>query len=96
MIDANNTLKCLKLRNCKINGNTISILAGALTKKGNENLVALDIRDNPIQDEQYKVLFGLLQNNLTLLHLYYTLYNEENVKKLDEYKKLQAEGLDSK
>mmetsp|Transcript_7496 Transcript_7496/g.9066 ORF Transcript_7496/g.9066 Transcript_7496/m.9066 type:complete len:140 (+) Transcript_7496:140-559(+) len=60
MIDENDTIKELKLRECKINAKTLSELAGVLTKSCNEHLKILDIRDNPIEDEQYKVLFGLL------------------------------------
>ncbi len=60
MIDENETLKELILRRCMLNGRALSILADALTKTTNKNLKTLDITENPIQDEQYKVLFGLL------------------------------------
>ena len=63
MIEENYTIKHLILRDCKINGKSLSVIAGALTNKSNANLQKLDIQDNPIQDPQYKVLFGLLQNN---------------------------------
>ena len=74
MIDENDSIKHLVLRHCNINGNTLTEIADSLTKTKNENLTKLDIRDNPIQDEQYKVLFGMLQNNKTLLNVEYTLY----------------------
>ena len=62
MIDENDTIKNLVLRNCKLTGNNLLLLAGALTQTNNEHLIKLDIRENlSIQDAQYKVLFGLLQ-----------------------------------
>ena len=75
MIDENETIKTLVLRHCNINGKALSTIADALTKTENKNLQNLDIRDNPIQDPQYKVLFGLLQNNDSLLEIEYTLYD---------------------
>ena len=48
MIDENDTLESLVLRDCSINGNTLSVIADALTKKNNRNLTSLDIRKNPI------------------------------------------------
>jgi uncharacterized protein YjbI with pentapeptide repeats len=50
MIDENDTLESLILQECNINGNTLSKIADALTKKNNRNLTTLDIRKNPIQD----------------------------------------------
>ena len=93
MIDENDTIKSLKVQNCKINAQTLTMLAGALTKSENANLTSLDIRDNPIQDEQYKILFGLLQNNASIMQLDYTLYDDENIKKLQEFRLLNDEGL---
>ena len=75
MIDENETIKTLVLRHCNINGKALGIIADALTKTENKNLRSLDIRDNPIQDPQYKVLFGLLQNNDSLFDIEYTLYD---------------------
>lgn len=86
MIDDNNTITNLILRNCNINGNTLNKIAEALTKDNNKNLIMLDITDNPIQDPQLKVLFGLLQNNGTLLEVKYTLYDEANNKSLVKFK----------
>jgi len=60
MIDENDTIESLILQECNMNGNTLSTIAGALTKKNNRNLTFLDLRKNPIQDAQLKVLFGLL------------------------------------
>ena len=48
MIDDNNTITNLILRNCNINGNTLNKIAEALTKDNNKNLIMLDITDNPI------------------------------------------------
>ena len=48
MIDENNTIKSLVLRHCNINGNTLSIIADALTHTKNQILTKLDIKDNPI------------------------------------------------
>ena len=50
MIDENDSIKTLTLRHCNMNGNSLSIIADALTKLTNSNLKELDIRDNPIQD----------------------------------------------
>ena len=82
MIDENDTLECLVLQECNINGNTLSVIADALTKKNNRNLTTLDIRKNPIQDSQLKVLFGLLQNNKDILDIKYDLYDHENLEKV--------------
>ena len=48
MIDENDTLEGLVLQDCNINGNTLSVIADALTKKNNRNLKTLDLRKNPI------------------------------------------------
>ena len=60
MIEENNTISKLVLQDCKINGKALAVIAGALTSQSNRNLKVLDIQHNPIQDPQYKVLFGLL------------------------------------
>ena len=88
MLDENSTIKELKLRDCKINAKTLTAISGALTKSCNEHLIRLDIRDNPIQDEQYKILFGLLQSNHTILNVDYTLYVEENINSLKKFREL--------
>ena len=93
MIDENSTIKELRLRDCKINAKTLTELAGVLTKTQNQHLIHLDIRDNPIQDEQYKLLFGLLQNNHTILNIEYTLYDEENIKKYNEFREFEKQEL---
>ena len=43
MIEENYTIKHLILRDCKINGKSLSVIAGALTNKSNANLQKLDI-----------------------------------------------------
>ena len=48
MIEENNTIKKLILKDCKINGKTLAVIAGALTKEENSNLEYLDIQNNPI------------------------------------------------
>lgn len=85
MIDENDTIESLILQECNMNGNTLSTIAGALTKKNNRNLTFLDLRKNPIQDAQLKVLFGLLQNNRDILDIKYDLYDEENLKKVAHF-----------
>ena len=95
MVDENGSLKTLKVRNCKINASTLTILAGALTKACNENLRCLDISDNPIQDSQYKMLFGLLQNNQSLTVLEYTLYDDENRKNLKKFRTSRDKNFSS-
>ena len=94
MIDENDTLESIVLQECNINGNTLSKIADALTKKNNRNLTMLDIRKNPIQDQQLKVLFGLLQNNRSILDIKYSLYEEENMKKYEKFYSMQNEGAD--
>ena len=79
MIDGNNTLKNLVLQRCHINGNTLNLIADALTRDSNSNLKSVDIRDNPIQDPQYKVLLGLMQANERLDLIQYTLNEPENL-----------------
>lgn len=46
MIDENNSIKELKLRNCKLNGASLTMIADALTKTANENLTRLDFSEN--------------------------------------------------
>ena len=92
MIDENDTLESLILQDCNINGNTLSSIADALTKKNNRNLKFLDIRKNPIQDTQLKVLFGLMQNNKDILEIKYDLYDEQNLKKVEKFKAMKEEG----
>ena len=48
MIDENDSLTSLVLQECNMNGNTLSKIADAMTKKNNRNLTTLDIRKNPI------------------------------------------------
>jgi len=93
MLDENGSIKTLNLSNCRINASNLTLIAGALTKPNNQLLITLDIRDNPIEDPQYKVLFGLLQNNKSLIHLNYTLYDEHNIHHLEGYRKMYADGM---
>ena len=95
MIDDSETIQRLVLQNCNINGKTLNIIADALTKTGNSNLLLLDIRKNPIQDPQYKILYGLLMSNQSLHSIKYTLYEESNLKMLNEFQNLQNLGHDS-
>jgi hypothetical protein len=39
------------------------------------------------------VLFGLLQQNKTLRHIEYSLVDEENITKLENFKKMVSEGI---
>lgn len=94
MIDKNDTIRKLALRDCQLNAKGLALIADALTKKNNENLCHLDIQNNPIDDPQLKILFGLLQNNESLDRVDYSLYDEANIKKLEDFKKFHEEGLD--
>ena len=76
VIDNNKTIQKLVLQYCNINAKTLNIIADSLTRDGKSHLLILDIRNNPIQDPQYKVLYGLLMNNESLLRIYYTLLEE--------------------
>ena len=69
--------------------------AGTITNAGNQNLIFLDIRNNPIQDPQYKVLYGLLMNNSSILRIEYTLMEEKNLEMIEEFKSLQEQGYTS-
>lgn len=61
MIDENQTINEIRLRDCKLNGASLTKLAGALCTTNNTNLTRLDFSENRfIQDPQLKVLFGLL------------------------------------
>lgn len=79
MIDENQTIQRLILQNCNINAKTLNMIADALTQIKNSNLLLLNIRKNPIQDPQYKVLYGLLMCNQSIEEILYTLYEEENL-----------------
>lgn len=82
VIDNNETIQKLVLQYCNINAKTLTIIADTLTRDGKSHLLILDIRNNPIQDPQYKVLYGLLMNNESILRIYYTLLEEENLEML--------------
>lgn len=69
------------------------MIGAALSNPNNQNLRYLDISDNPIEDPQYKVLFGILHHNQALLSVEYTLYDEENHKWMQMYKQLQKEQM---
>ena len=94
MIDENNTIKELRLSNCKLNGSALTMLADSLTKTTNENLTHLDFRENHyIQDPQLKVLFGLLQNNSSIRSIEYTLQDEHNHNNLLKLKEFHEDGM---
>ena len=95
MIDDNETIERLILQNCNINGKTLNIIADALTCSTNSNLLLLDIQKNPIQDPQYKVLYGLLNCNESIETIKYTLYEESNLVMLREFQNLQSLGHNS-
>jgi Ran GTPase-activating protein (RanGAP) involved in mRNA processing and transport len=82
MLDQNQTIETLVLRNCKINTKGLNTLCNNLASLQNPNLLHLDIRDNPIPDPQFKMLFSLLQNNSSLIDIEYTLNDHENMEKL--------------
>lgn len=95
MIDDNETIERLILQNCNINGKTLNIIADALTCTANSNLLLLDIQKNPIQDPQYKVLYGLLMSNESIETIKYTLYEESNLQMLREFQSLLAQSHNS-
>ena len=96
MIDGNNTLQHLILQKCHINGNTLNLIADALCRDSNSNLKTVDIRENPIQDPQYKVLLGLMQANERLDSIEYTLNDQDNLHAVEQFKGLLKEGNDLK
>ena len=60
MINMNETIETLILRNCKINTQGLNHICNHLALSTNKNLKFLDIRDNPIPDPQLKMLLALL------------------------------------
>jgi hypothetical protein len=96
MIDENNSLETLILKNCKLKVNGLLLLADVLTKITSPPITHLDISENyTIQDPQYKVLLGLLNHNKTLLHIEYTLVDEENIEKRKKFTELQEQGVET-
>ena len=51
----------------------------------NHSIKLLDISDNTIQDESYKILLGMLVRNNVLIDIKYSLENEENIKRLQAF-----------
>ena len=51
----------------------------------NHSIKLLDISDNTIQDESYKILLGMLVRNNVLIDINYSLENEENIKRLQAF-----------
>jgi len=51
----------------------------------NHSIKFLDISDNTIQDESYKILLGMLVRNNVLIDIKYSLENEENIKRLQAF-----------
>lgn len=86
MIAENDTLQHLVLQNCNINGNTLNVIADALTRNSKQNMKSIDIRNNPILDPQYKVLLSLTMNNTSLKSVEYTLYDEANIHAVEVFK----------
>lgn len=95
LIEKNKTMQKLVLQYCNINARTLNLIAQTITNAGNQNLIFLDIRNNPIQDPQYKVLYGLLMNNSSILRIEYTLMEEKNLEMIEEFKSLQEQGYTS-
>ena len=85
MIDENHTIESLVLQNCKINAKGLNAICNHLASHKNDHLTVLDIRENPIPDPQFKMLFSLLQNNNSLVDIRYTMNDDENVKKLEDF-----------
>ena len=87
MLDDNQAIETLVLRNCRINTKGLNLICNYLARNQKQHLLVLDIRDNPIPDPQYKMLFSLLQNNQTLIDIKYSLVDEENSEKLKVFRK---------
>ena len=86
MLDDNHTIEKLVISNCKINNKGLNAICNHLASTQHKTLLELDIRDNPIPDPQFKMLFSLLQNNDYLVEIKYTLNDEDNIKKLETFK----------
>ena len=63
MLDENNTLKKLILKDCAIGNAGLQEICSALCRNGNENLLYLDIQGNAIPDKHLKMLLVLMYKN---------------------------------
>ena len=81
LIDENNTIKRMILRDCKIGSPGLQAICSALCKEENVNLEFLDIRDNPIPDKHLKILLVLLYKSPNVQNIEYSLYDDANIKK---------------
>ena len=88
LLDENNTIKKLILRDCKIGNAGLQEICSALCTNGNENLEYLDIRGNVIPDKQLKMLLILMYRNRNIHDIEYSLSEDANKYRRDEYLKL--------
>ena len=79
MIEENQTIKKLKLKNCGIGSQGLQLIVSALcAEEGNEQLESLDIQGNFIPDKHLKMLLVLMYKNRNRQEISYTLVETEN------------------
>lgn len=78
MIEENNTIKRLILKDCRIGNAGLQEICSALCRQGNENLEYLDIRGNFVKDKNLKMLLVLMYKNRNIQDIDYSLIEEKN------------------
>lgn len=85
LIEETTTVEVLNLSKNGIGPAGLQRICSALTE--NESIKTLDIRDNAIQDESLKMLLAMLYRNRNIEEIKYSVTNDENVKKLADFRK---------
>lgn len=79
MIEENQTIKRLMLKNCDIGTKGLQQLVSSLCKDPDETVEYLDLRDNhSIPDKHLKMLLVLVFKNRNIQEIEYSLNEEEN------------------
>lgn len=92
LIEHTTTIERLNLSKNRIGPSGLQHICSALTV--NKSIKYLDITDNMVQDESYKILLAMLFRNPWILNIKYSLTNEENQKRLEKFKQNKHLPLD--
>lgn len=87
LIEETQTIKELSLRNNRIGPTGLQHICSSLTK--NTSIKVLDIRDNLIEDESYKIVLAMLLRNQTLVTIKYSVANKENVARISRFEEVK-------
>ena len=95
MIEENNTIKRIILKNCQIGTEGLQVLISSLCKDPDETCELLDIQNNIIPDKQLKMLLVLVYKNRNIQDITYSLTEDENRERIENYiEMVDKEGVD--